>query len=149
MSLTAHLQLHQAVVAALQAAPALAGVPVYSNPVRELPAQVASAVVVTLRRSAAQRPTLHAMDWATTLQIDCMARAPSATADAAAAVDPMVHAAWATLAALNATALGLMDVQPDPSITWDFAEGATPHVAATLLLNAVHRTPATHLSPWP
>lgn len=148
MSLTAHLQLHQAVVAALQAAPALAGVPVYSNPVRELPHQVARAIAVTLVRSAAQRPTLHALDWATTLQIDCMARAANATADAATAIDPLVQAAWATLASLTAPSLGLMDVQLEPAITWDFAEGATTIGTATLVLNAVHRTPATQLEPW-
>lgn len=146
---SAHLQIQQALVAALVASPAVAGGRVYTNPVREVPQAAATAVAITLVRSSAQRPTLHAADWSTTFQVECMARAASSGADPAAAVDDLLATVYARLAALTLPAgLGLMDIAVQPAIAWDYSEGTTPTVAATLLVAATHRTFSNSLEPW-
>lgn len=148
--MTAQLQIQQALVAALQSAPAVAGGRIYINPVREVPLTTPTAVAISLQRSAGQSPALGVIDWRTTYQVDCMARTANANAEPAAAIDALLADVYARLAALSAsTELGLMDLAVEPAIAWDYDEGATSIATATLLLTATHRTATSNLDPWP
>lgn len=146
---TAQLQIQQALVDALQATPAVASGRIYTNHLREVSAQAATAVTVTMQRSAGFSPALGATDWRTSYQIDCLARASTTGSDPAAAVDELLATVYTRLSNLGKPpGLALMDLQIDPQISWDYADGATPIVAATITVQALHRTADTNLSPW-
>lgn len=147
MSATAQHQLQQAVVNALQAAPSLAEGRVYANRVRPMSAAASTAVAVRLERSSGASPTLHATDWRTSLAVECYARSV-ANSDPAAAVDALLFDVWARLAVMQPAELGVMNMDLEPDIAWDFDDAAEPMVCATLRLTAVHRTPAHTLTPW-
>lgn len=149
MSGTAFLQIVAAVAALLSALPALAGVPVYRNRVHPIARDESRAISVRLASS--QRLTdapLAAQDWQTTLEVECAARAASGAADPAAAVDGLLGAAWSALAAPSAVALGVIDIDSDPEIAWDFEAADTPIASAILRLVVRHRTQADTLTPW-
>ena len=145
MSGTAHLAIASAVVAALTAAPALAGGRVTLNKLRPVAAGDGTAIVVRLGRSVGQEQSLGVIDWTTTLDVECHARA-SAGAEPAAAVDVLLADAWARLADLNATSLGAMAVQIGSDIDWQFDDMDTPVASATVRLQVLHRTAATSLT---
>lgn len=148
--MTAQLQIQQALVAALQSAPAVAGGRIYTNPVREVTVTAPNAVAISLQRSAGQSPSMGVTDWRTTYQVDCMARTAAASAEPAAAIDALLSDVYARLSALGTSAgLGLIDLAVEPAIAWDYADGATPIATATLLLTATHRTATSNLDPWP
>lgn len=144
---TAQHQVQQAVVDALKAAPALAGGRVYANRVRPISAPSADGIAVRLDRSSGAQPTLHAIDWRTSIAVECYSRTATG-ADPAAAVDALLHAAWQRLCAMSAPGLGLMDLTIDPDISWDYDDGEQPVVCATVRLTATHRTPANSLTAW-
>lgn len=148
MSTTAHHALQQALVAALQAAPALAGVAVYANRVRSIPQQQPLSVVVRLLGSDGSNATLGVTDWRTTLAVECYAQADTAGGDPAAAVDATLAAVWQCLAPLQPAGLGLIGLDLQPSIGWDYEDGTQPLVCATVRLAATHRTTTTSLQPW-
>ena len=149
MTTTAHLAVQQAIVSALQAAPAVASGAVYANRTRAISAQQPLAVVVRLERSDAATSTLHAHDWRTTLSVECYAKAATAASDPAQAVDALLVEVWARVAALQPAGLGLMGLDMPPAIGWDYDDGETPLVCATFRVTAIHRTSATSLQPWP
>lgn len=148
MTTTAHLAVQQAIVSALQAAPTVAGGAVYANRTRAISAQQPLAVVVRLERSEAAENTLHAHDWRTTFSVECHARAATAAADPAQAVDALLNEVWARIAALQPAGLGLMGFDMPPAIGWDYDDGETPLVCAAFRVTAMHRTPATSLQAW-
>lgn len=146
-SASAQHQLLQAIVNSLTAAPALADGRVFANRLRPVSAPSGTAVVVRLQNSTGNKPVIHAIDWATTLQIECYART-TAQADPAQAVDDLLQAVWARLSALDPANLSLMDINLQPAIGWDYDDGETPTACAVIRLQAVHRTPTTSLTPW-
>lgn len=148
MSTTAHHALQQALVSALQAAPALAGVAVYANRVRSISQQQPLAVVVRLLGSDGSNATLGVTDWRTSMAVECYAQADTAGGDPAAAVDATLAAVWQCLAPLQPAGLGLIGLDLQPTIGWDYDDGAQPLVCATVRITATHRTPATSLQPW-
>ena len=145
---TSHAQVLSTVVAALRAAPALATCKVASNRTRPVSEKDNTAIVVRLLRSQGNKPTVHFVDWTTTLAIECMARSATGT-DPATAADTLILAAWAQLAAISPAAVGWMDSGLQPDIAWDYDEQAQPQCSATILLNVQHRTPANSLTPTP
>jgi hypothetical protein len=96
---TAMREIQNAVVAALLAAPAVAGGRVYAGRDRPLPTEHATDVQVrqgSLRGEQAYLGT-HPVDWEATLGLELRARGSSAN-DAEAAVDPLLEAVFARLA---------------------------------------------------
>ena len=83
---TSHAQVLSTVVAALRAAPALATCKVASNRTRPASEKDNTAIVVRLLRSQGNKPTMHFVDWTTTLAIECMARSATGTDPATAAL---------------------------------------------------------------
>ena len=147
--MSAHLAIQTGVIAALAAAPAVAGGLIRANASRPLPASASSAVVVRLAQSRAVNQLLGGpIDWTTTLQIECLARAASGSADPVAAVDALLETVWARLATLPAASLGAMDVRVAPAIDWQIDDSETPAVAATITLQVMHRTQSAALTAW-
>ena len=145
---TAFKSLTAALVAALVAAPTLAGGRVYANRLRPIPQAQATAVVVRLVASQSQEVALGALDWSTQFAIECLGRG-SAGADPVDAVDALLLEVWPRLAGLNAAALGAMAVVVDAGVEWEFDEGEASTASATVRLTVQHRTPTASLTAWP
>ena len=148
--MSAHLSIQQAIVAALNAAPALAGGNVKANTVRPVATAASSAVVVRMLQSRAATPQMISgpYDWATVYQVECLARAANGAADPAAAVDALLSAVWERLATVNMASLGALDVRMAPQLDWQYDDGDVPTVSAAISLQVLHRTTSTNLSPW-
>lgn len=147
---SAHLSIQSAIVAALLAAPALAGGNVQANTLRPVASSKAVAVVVRLLQSRAATPKILGgpYDWVTTFQVECLARGAAGSSESAAAVDGLLELAWQRLSTINPTGLGVMDVRMAPAIDWQMDESETPLVAAVISLQVNHRTQATTLAAW-
>ena len=146
--MSAHLAIQQAIVAALNAAPALAGGNVKANATRPVASANAQAIVVRLAQTRAATPQLLGgpYDWTTRYEVECLARAASGAADPVAAVDTLLEAVWARLSALNTTGLGVVDVRMQPAIDWQLDDNETPVAVATVYLLVNHRTASTSLA---
>ena len=143
---TAFATIVAGVAGALQAAhPSLT---VHVNRTRPVSASEAQAIVVRLDSS--RRDTtgpLGATDWQTVLQVECVARTPTGS-DPAAAADALLASTWQALLAAPLQLPGVLDLDADPEIVWDFDAGETPLVAASFRLVVRHRTLANSLTPW-
>lgn len=129
-----------AVVAALQAAPAVAP-RVERVRLRALPANAATAVVVRPLASEvldAELPTGYPYAWTTQVAVECYARAPQGTPPDVA-VDALLSAVYARLMA-DATLGGAATVLQPQAITFDFDVDGENVVCATLQINARQRT---------
>jgi hypothetical protein len=150
--MSAHLALQTAVVTLLTAAPALAGGNVKANAVRPVAAQHTSAVVVRMLQSRADTPRMlgAGYEWQTLMLVECMARAAGSASEPHAAVDALLEAAWARIAAWQPAAnLGVIDVRMTPEISWQAEDGDVPIVTATISAVIQHRTKSTSLAAWP
>ena len=145
MSASAFLQVQAALVAALEAQPTLAGVPVHKNRTRTLPREEAAAVLVRLATSRDDGSMLGCSDWATDFDVEAVARATSG-ADPAAAVDELLQALWAALHAI--TGANILDAAADPQIVWAFDAADTAQASAKLRVSVRHRTQLNTLTPW-
>lgn len=148
--MSAHLAIQAAIVAALNAAPALASGNIKANPVRPTASSQSQAIVVRLMQSRSATPQLLSgpYDWVTTYQVECLARAANASAEPASTVDSLLSAAWERLAGISAQSLGALDVRMNPAIDWTYDDADTPIVSATVSLQVIHRTPSTNLNAW-
>lgn len=135
------------IVAALVAAPTLADGRVFVKRLRPLPVGVSTAIVVRWEQSAAQENVLGAHDWDTPFVIECYSRGDVYDPDNLAA-DALLVEAWARLAALDATALGVMALSVNPSLDWQVVEGDTPAECVSIRLGVQHRTPVASLTAW-
>lgn len=135
------------IVAALVAAPALADGRVFVKRLRPLPVGVATAIVVRWEQSAAQENVLGAHDWATPFVVECYSRGDALDPDNLAA-DALLVQVWARLAALDASALGVMALSVSPSLDWQAAETDGPAECVSIRLQVAHRTPANSLIAW-
>ncbi len=145
--MTRFMSLANAIVAQLQAAPAVSA-QVDRTRLRPVAAQHDTAVVVRLQGADPQRAAIVGgrTDWSTTLHIECYARAiPAVPGGGAAAVeaddalDALQAAVWARLMA-NATLSGTVaDIEPT-GIEWDYAAEATGMGCATLTFTVKHST---------
>lgn len=133
---TAALFIAEAVRTALAG---LAGGRVYLNRLRPLPAGQDTGIVVRLEQSAGRAMPGGAMDWSTTLRIECVARGTPG-ADPAAAADSMLAAAWAILTALSVTDLKARAVALDPIVDWQYDDAEAPYVSAALSVRILHFT---------
>lgn len=136
------LSLADAVIAALQQAPAAAGGRIVRGRDIPLPIEHDSGVAVNLLRSRGEAVGLYgpARQWQTDVGVQLSARA-AAGGDAEAAIDPLLMAAYERLAGLAPPAgSGVHSVTLDPSITWEVDEGDRPVVTATLVVSINHLT---------
>lgn len=86
-------------------------------------------------------------DWGTLIGVECAARAEGACL-AEDAVDVVLQAAYARLAGASLGLPALLDVMPEPEITWDTDEGETQVCRATFSVRVTHRTTAAGLTAW-
>lgn len=138
MSTSRFTAVQAAILAALQAAPALAGGHISTNRLRAIPVNQAAAIVLRLDQTAGSEVALGTIDWQTTFVVECYTRAATG-ADPAAAVDTLLADTWARLAALDGGALGA-DINIAPQIDWQYDDADTPVVCAVIRLAATHRT---------
>lgn len=136
------LALVDAVVAALQQVPAVAGGRIVRGRDIPLPVEHDSGVAVSLLRSRGDAVGLHgnARQWQTSVGVQLSARA-AAGADAEAAIDPLLMSAYERLQGLTPPAgSGVTSVTLEPSITWEVDEGDRPVATATLVVSITHLT---------
>ena len=138
---TAHLAVAEQVVSLLEA-----GTPVAPEIKlgRLVPAQLATAtaVYVRLRRAPGQDITANgagATMWNTVVLVECVARA-AASQNAHAAVDALLAAVFARLAAAPQLPGTLSRLTSETVIDWDIAEAETPIATALLALRIQHIT---------
>lgn len=143
MSATAHRQLLAALARHLGAA--LPGVPVQADRARPVAHDVPRAVTLRLSDAAAERTVTCALDWRTTVFVECAARA-SASQSAEAAADALLAAVWQAVQSFRAG--GLIVIDPDAGLEWDSTALDTGLAAVTLRLVLLHRTHVPTLTHW-
>lgn len=127
-----------AIESALKASPAVA-TQVDRASLRPIKAGQDTAVVIRIQSATPERFAIlnGPTDWDTDIQIECYAR--SATASPDAAVDALLGAVWARLAADTTLGGLVMDMNPT-GLDYDFAAGAENMACVTLSLKVLHRT---------
>lgn len=146
--MSAFLSLRTSIVAALQAAPALAGVTVTDQPDRVQPDTVDRAILVRLVGADNVRALTGCDDWATLIELQAGARRTAARPNADATADDLLAALWTTVSTLGASLPDVIDIKADPAISFTADLLDTAYSAATLRLSVVHRTHSTTLQPW-
>lgn len=137
-----------ALIAALQANPALAGGHISGNRQRPIPEGQTAAIVLRLDQATGQEAGIGSTmyDWSAAYSVECYTRAATG-ADPTVAVDQLLMDTWARLATLSSATLGA-DISLSPQIDWQYDDSATPLVCAVLRLTARHnRTQQNSLSP--
>lgn len=144
--MTAFLALTDALKAALQAAPALAGVPVVRGRAVPFAAGVDRGIALNIKASRATQLDINgdSMQWDTTVAIALFQRA-AVNSDAEAAIDPLLASVWATVVGLTPPA-GVYGMTLDPSIQWDVEEADQIVVSATMALRISHYTTGAALA---
>lgn len=74
MTNSAHMAVRDALIAALQAAPALAGGRIVGNRRRPMAAEHTTQIYVYLEESQGTRETIGTTDWRTRIRVECLAR---------------------------------------------------------------------------
>jgi hypothetical protein len=146
---SAFLDLRDAVIAALSAAPALAGGRISTAPSDALPESQPTDIVVTLADSARGDATSIAgqpIDWVTTVRVLCRARA-SASGDAMAVADALFASAWERVAAMPLPA-GVMDRGAEPEVLFDTAAGEWSVATVEFTVQFAHRTAHNTVTAW-
>ncbi len=140
---TAFLAIQSALLAALSAAPALAGGRISANRLRPIAANQVTALVVRLDASEGTEYTLGTVNWQSAYTVECYARA-AAGADPSGAVDDLLASTWARLSALSFETLGA-SVSLNPRIDWQYDADETSVVCAVIRLTAQHQTTTASL----
>lgn len=135
-----------ACVAALKAAPALAGGNVKANPVRPWPREVAQCVSVRLVGASRVSGDSCGDHWQLTLEAECEARGDTG-ADPADAVDALLSAVSARLAAANLSAAGVIQRELDSAVAWQFDATDTPLAQASYRFSLLVHTAPDALTP--
>lgn len=146
MSTTAFSAAQAVLLAALSAAPALAGGRISTNPTRALPANHSTAIVLRLDKTAAIETALGALDWDTDYLVEVYARGTTG-ADPVAAVDSLLYDVWARLGSLTDAQIG-GSLRMKPAIDWQYDGAETPLICAVLRLTVRHRTATANLTAW-
>ena len=151
MSTTQHLQVYDAIVTALQAAPAVAGgrIKTMRTTNRPMAEDVPSQVRVFIDQTQ-PRPLIGGgapVDWSTRIRVECLARdvlgaSPVAAFDAASLLAATVQQRVLEDAALKAL---VAEVLPGP-MQWAEDEADTSLTACQCLFTLTHRTPFSSLT---
>ena len=142
--MTAFADLLTRVKAALAQAPALAGGFVSTNRLRPIPAGQSTAIVLRMQRAPGTEFVLGAIDWRTSLAVECYARATDAATDPFTEADQLLGQVWSRLATMTTEDLQA-DIALNPQIDWQFDDGETNMACAILSLTMQHRTTTTSL----
>ena len=144
MTNTAHMAVRDAIVAALLAAPALAGGKVVANRRRPMAADVSSQIFVYLEDSLASHEIIGFTDWRTRIRIENLARS-TALASADDAADALAFDSHARIMAdpglggraitTEAAAMAWTEDEADPTLS-----------AAQQIFTVWHRCPDESLS---
>lgn len=148
--MTAFIDIAEAIKAKLLEEPPIVGDRVERARQVSLKKGWANGIAVRLVRTKAQLAGVGMgapKDWGTVFGIECAARA-DADGLAEDAVDAVVDAAYARLAGANLGLPALLDVMPEPDISWDTDEGETQICRATFVVRVTHRTAAASLTAW-
>jgi hypothetical protein len=147
---TAFADLTNAIKALFLGGTPLAGGRVYRGRLRPIAQEFASAVVIRISSSPAERTGLGGgpFDWMSEIAIDCYARCSPDQDPEDSAADALLAEAFLRLAANPTLSGGVMDVLADPSIAWTFDEQDQTIVCATLNLRVNHRTLSSALTAW-
>jgi hypothetical protein len=148
---TAFVAIAESIKDKLLEAPQITADRVERGRIAELKRGWANGIVVRLVRTRGELAGVGPgapKDWTTLYGIDIFARAatPEAAEDA---VDILLAAAYARLAAYAIPGQSVEDVAPDPAIQWDTQEGEDVVCRASFVLSVVHRTAAATLTAWP
>jgi hypothetical protein len=143
---TAFSAITAALVAALVQAPALANGQVSANRTRPIGQLHTSAVVVRLEGADSSEIVIGALDWTSRYAIECYGRGAAAS-DPAEAVDALLQRVWLRLLGVNPAALGVLSVNLNPAIDWQFDDSDAPYACAVLRLVVQHRTAVASLAP--
>lgn len=94
MTNSTHMAVRDAIIASLQASPALAGGRIVGNRRRPMAAQNDTQIYVYLEESQGTREVIGTTDWRTSIRVECLARATALTSaeDAADALGVSVFA---------------------------------------------------------
>lgn len=137
---TAFQSIAQAYKAALEAAPALAGVVVRANPTALVERHASGGIAVRTGASRVVGSTPCADEWETDYEFEITGRGTHGV-DPATAVDDQLAAVYAVLSALDLDALAVQDViGGEPSIERDYGAADTPLAEATLRITTHHFT---------
>lgn len=144
-TLSAFVQIQDAIVAAIAAVVGRYGVAVYPNRLRPI-AVGKNAVVVRIDQSGAQDIVTQAQDWRTLYIVECYAHARPGT-DPAREADVLLSIVQPALGSLDLSALGVTRLRAG-DVRWQFDDANDAMVCALVGLEAEHRTPANSLQPW-
>jgi hypothetical protein len=143
MSNTTHRAVRDALIAALLAAPALAGGRVVGNRRRPMAVQDPSQIYVFLEESVCTRHIIGTLEWQTRIRIECVARTVSG-ANSEDVADALAATAYLRIIAdptLGGTAVDT-EVQ---GLAWTEDEADTALAACQQLLTVRHQTPDAHI----
>jgi hypothetical protein len=137
---TAFREVQDAIVAALQSAPAVAGGRVHAGRDRSMPAEHTTDVAVSLVDMQAEQIALTGapVDWSVQYAVTLRARG-SDTVNAVAAIDPLLEAAYTRLVSTQPPT-GVMGWLLQPRMRLDIEEAATPIASLDLVLDVRLRT---------
>lgn len=144
---TAFLGLANAIVAALQQAPAIAGGRVSLPRRAPVPPEWPSFIEVRCVAADGVRSQLPAgapADWATVVVLDLYLRA-AAGDEAHIDADDLLSAAHERVSAMSFAGLEVIDVDSAPHIDWDTAQAATPFDQISYQFTVRHRVRGTGL----
>jgi hypothetical protein len=150
--MTVFLDLRAAVVALLLVDPPVADGQVFTQRKTAHVREQGQAVNVRIVRSQAMRAGVGGgpTDWTTVIGVEMFYRAAAGDEEPTDGLDPLIEAVFERLAGAELPDLGVEDVLPDPLLEWEEEEeAASPVAQATFLLQIVHRTPGSALTPWP
>lgn len=136
--MTAFSTIQAALLAALTAAPALAGGNISTNPTRPMPAAQSTAIVLRMDRALASEVPIGSLQWDTSYVVECYARANTGS-DPVLAVDALLGGVWARLGVLTDEQIG-GTLTMQPAIDWQFDAADTPMVCAVVRVNVQHYT---------
>jgi hypothetical protein len=146
--MSAFTVIQAAIVGAISAVPALAGVLVQANRTEPVGREWSRAVLVRLDSSSELGTrVLGAQDLSTVYVVECLARTDSGS-DPAAQADDLLSAVWAAVRALRLTTADVIDMDANPQIDWDYQAGSTALISASFRLAVSHRVKTDSLSPW-
>lgn len=145
---SAFLQVQRAIAQRLQAIPPLADGRIYLDRQRPIAQEEPSAINLRLLEARSEIAVIGAIDWRTTLSIECAARSDPGGRSAAEVADELLGAVFVRLRSQPLDAQTVIDEAEDAGIEWDTEAEDTPYICVTLRLTIVHRTPGHNLEPW-
>lgn len=149
MSASAFLALANGIKAALNAQPALAGVPVYINRSRPAGATESRAIFVRVGASRIDRQgaVIGAHDWTTVVNITVGQRVSSQD-NALDGIDEFFQHCWGALLGQPLAIPDVTDIDAEPDLKWEDDPADQTVATVTFQLVVQHRTKAFNLTPW-